>query len=517
MSKDWILRELYALWDKLKILFSRFLDAPAILRAWSEGRASMGDRIALVASVVIIVAVIAWIVRFFKAGFWKKLGMLLSAALVIFAAALALSFFSKAEPTETAPEDPELSAAPTAALTETLPEEAAATPEPVPATPIPRSNGQYSRARGAEDPRNAGRVSEMWRLVDDAVSWQIGDALVLQLSNLHSLPGTERFGVEELVQYSDYVFVSLRRFESGEEEDGAVRRSECVVEIRIWPGAKIERMPWYAEAPSYISTGEQEGYSIFENTAREVRFLEKKTAVTNPEGDAVLALCMARQVENDVMLVSARAFPTVPDSEHVEYTELNPGTDEELKRRLGEIERALFDGRIRLLRNLTEESMAAVLPGKVVDFPVGETSGRGGFSIPCARLLEMRRSEGLGAVLRFIGPGRDGEELLYSLVSGAALYENVRTDRYFTWRQGYENGWLGPDEDMTAFLGCPAVECDGGWVLDPGSFYSRTTDSTMENYYFLGVELLNPPPTPKPTPEPSPEPSAQQKGETNNG
>ena len=98
MATDWIVRELYALWDKLKIVFQSFLNAPEILRAWSEGRAGMGERVSLVASVVIIVAVIAWIVRFFKAGFLKKLGLLLSAALVILAAAVVLSFFSKTSP-----------------------------------------------------------------------------------------------------------------------------------------------------------------------------------------------------------------------------------------------------------------------------------------------------------------------------------------------------------------------------------------------------------------------------------
>ena len=193
MSTEWILRELYALWDKLKIVFSRLLDAPEILRAWSEGRASMGDRVSLVVALVLIVAAIMWIVRFFKAGFWKKLGMLLSAALVIFAAALVLSFFSKTDPAETAPEDPVLSAEPAVSATAELPaaqtEEPAVTPA---ATPIPRSNGQYSLARGAED-RVYGRVDEMWRIVDDAVSWQLSDALVLQLSRLQSLPGTGRY------------------------------------------------------------------------------------------------------------------------------------------------------------------------------------------------------------------------------------------------------------------------------------------------------------------------------------
>ena len=515
MSTEWILRELYALWDKLKIVFSRLLDAPEILRAWSEGRASMGDRVSLVVALVLIVAAIMWIVRFFKAGFWKKLGMLLSAALVIFAAALVLSFFSKADPSETAPEDPILSAEPGVSAPVELPVQTEEPAAVVQATPIPRSNGQYSLARGAED-RVYGRVYEMWRIVDDAVSWQLSDALVLQLSRLHSLPGTGRFAVEEMVSYGDRAVVSLSSVESsGDESSG--RRTEYAMEITVWPGAKLARMPWYAEAPSYISTGEQEGYSIFANTANEVQFWEKKASVTNANGDVVMALCLGRQLDGDVVLVSVRAFTTVTDEDHVEYTDYAPDPDGELRRRLGELESAVFDGRIRLLRGLSDESVASVLPGKLVDFPVGEGSGRGGFTLPCTRLLEMRRSEAFGSIIRLVGPGPQGEELVYSLVSGAALYENVRTDRYFTWREGYENGWLTPDEKMTAFLGCPAVACDGGWVIDAGSFYSRSADAEMENYYFLSTQVLTPAPTPEPTPEPTPAPTPTPEGETSDG
>ena len=518
MSTEWIVQELYALWDKLKIVFQSFLNAPEILRAWSEGRAGMGERVSLVASVVIIVAVIAWIVRFFKAGFWKKLGLLLSAALVILAAAVVLSFFSKAEPTPTLPVLPAQSDTPATAVSEPLP---AGTEQPaaVQATPLPRSNGQYSLARGAADPVT-GRVNEMWRIIDDAVSWQISDTLVLQLSRLQSLPGTGRFGVEEMVSYGDRAEIRLRSFEGG--ISGTVgRSSELVLTITVWPGAKLARMPWYAEAPSYVSTGEGEGYSIFQNTAGEVRFLEKDGSVTNKNGDVVMALCLGRQIESDVVLVTARAFTTETDGDHVEYTELNPGTDDDLKRRLTELELDVFDGRIRLLRGLSDESIASVLPGKLLDFPVGEGSGRGGFTLPCSRLLEMRRSEAYGSIIRLVGPGPKGEEMLYSLVDGAALYEHALTgtDRYFTWREGFENDWLDPDEEMTAFLGCPAVACDGGWVIDAGSFYSDSAGAEMENYYFLGAEVRTPAPTPEPTPEPTPAPTeaAQPEGETDNG
>ena len=497
--KETLLRELAALWEKLKILFDRFLHAPEIIRAWSEGRASLGDKAALVFVVVLIVAVIVWIIRFFKAGFLKKLGMILSAALVVVAAAIVLSFVSKAEDT------PQPSDAPVSATPE-IPMSTAVAVE----GQILRSSGQYSLARGAEDPLS-GQVGAMWRLCDDAVSWQLGEGLVLQLSGLHTLPGTGRFAVEEMAQYNETAIVSLRRTESSGDEKSS-RRSECVLEICVRPGAKIERQSWYATEPSYISTGEGEGYSVFENNGTEVLFLEKDKSVVNENGDIVWALCVGRQIDGDVVCVKARAFTSELEEDHVEYTELNPGTDEELKARLLEIARAVFNGRIRLLRGLTTQGLAAILPGKLVDFPVSTTSGRGGFSIPCTRLLEMRRSEGLGAVIRLIGPGPKGEELLYSLVSGAALYENVRTDRYFTWREAYENGWLEPDEEMTAFLGCPAVKADGGWILDPGDFYSPTGEGTMENYYFLGTEILTPAPTPEPTPEPTEEPAENDEG-----
>ena len=72
---------------------------------------------------------------------------------------------------------------------------------------------------------------------------------------------------------------------------------------------------------------------------------------------------------------------------------------------------------------------------------------------------------------------------------------------------------------MTAFLGCPAVACDGGWVLDPGDFFSSSSGEMMENYYFLSTQLLTPAPTPEPTPEPAPTetPADTTEGEASHG
>ncbi len=67
---------------------------------------------------------------------------------------------------------------------------------------------------------------------------------------------------------------------------------------------------------------------------------------------------------------------------------------------------------------------------------------------------------------------------------------------------------------MTAFLGCPAVKVDGGWVLDPGDFYSPSAGEVMENYYYLSTQVLTsaPTPTPEPTPEPTEAPAENMEG-----
>lgn len=514
MSNEWILQLLTGLWEKLKILFERFLDAPAILRAMSEGRAATGDVVALVATVVLIAAAITWIVNFFKAGFWKKLGMLLSAALVIFAAALVLSFFSKVEgePAQREPEAPAASASIERPAASETPVMSAPTPAPTEA-PIIYSDGRYSLAHGESDPIT-GLTGSMWRLCDDAVAWKLGDGTAVQLSGLNSLSGIGRFGVEELRRDGDVIYIRLSRSE-GSGSLSANRRTQTLIEIEIRPGAKIERQAWYADAPSYISTGEGEGYSVFYNSGSEVQFLEKDADYVNENGDVVMGLCMGRKLDGDVVLIRARAFSSETSEGHTEYSDLNPGADEELKSRLLDLERALFDGRIRLMRGLSEQSLAAMLPGKLVDVPVGSDSGRGGFAIPCTWLKEMKRSADYGAVITLVGPGPRGGEMEYTLISGAALYDNVRMDYYFSWRAAYEQGWLEPDEDMTAFLGCPAVKFEGCWILDPGSFCSLSTGEVMENYYYLTAQVL----TPAPTPEPSPEPTAasESEGGTENG
>ena len=117
------------------------------------------------------------------------------------------------------------------------------------------------------------------------------------------------------------------------------------------------------------------------------------------------------------------------------------------------------------------------------------------------------KAEGINPVLGcevYVAPGSrfeketsQSDERYYHLV---LLAEN---------NVGYQNlsHIAEPDPDMSAFVGCPAVAADGGWIIDVGGFYNASLDATLENYYFLSYEYLTPPPTP--TPEPTPESAAE--------
>ena len=228
-----ILRDLELLWEKLQGLLSRAGETSRILRDWGAGTATFADKATIIALAVLIVVVVAWLVSFFKAGFWKKIGMLLSAAVVIVAAAVVVSLVS-------APVEEEEDAAPTAPVLTSAPvgeEGDAAAETPAPAQYLPRSDLQYSLARGAADPFFPA-VYPLWRLNNDEVSWQVNDELVLQLSGIHSMPGSGTFEVESLKHYEDMAFVGLKRMEGGGSAAGRWF-SNSYLEIRVWPDTKI--------------------------------------------------------------------------------------------------------------------------------------------------------------------------------------------------------------------------------------------------------------------------------------
>jgi len=513
-----ILRDLELLWDKLVGLLSRAGETSRILRDWGAGSATLNDKATLIALAVLLVVAVAWLVSFFKAGFWKKIGMLLSAAVVIVAAAVVVSLVSAPVEEEGAPTPlPVVSSAPAGG------EESGAEETPVqPVGFLPQGDLQYSLVRGAVDPFFPA-VYPLWRLENDEVSWQVNDELALQLVGIHSMPGDGTFAVESLQHLGDMAYVGLKRMEGGGGSSGRWF-SDSFLEIRVWPDAKISRMPWYGNVGSWINTGERDAYTILENTGSEVVFLYRDESRVNENDDALIGIAIGRQLGSDVVSITARVHAGHDEDGQIIYTDLNPGADEALKERCLKLIRTTYEKHFRLLRGLSEAGFASLLPDRIVDVPITGASGRGGFTIPCTQLVDFGPDENWGAVIRLIGPGPDGRKCRYLLIDGGEMYASVRMDRYFSWRDAYEKGVNEPDEEMTAFLGCPAVAYDGGWVLDPGDFYSIERSGTLENYYYLSIEPIEPPATPEPTEAPEEMPPAEelpetqtQEGEADNG
>ena len=515
-----ILRDLMFLWEKLQGLLSRAGETPRILRAWKAGTASFADKATLIALAALLVITVAWLVGFFKAGFWKKIGMLLSAAVVIVAAAVVVSLVM-------APEDGAEEVLPPLPFASAVPAEEPDGGRDDPAqsaAPAGQSSLAYELARGAEDPFFPA-VYPLWRLRNDEVSWQIGDDLVLQLVGIHSLPGSGTFEVESLTHEGEAAFVGLKRLEGGGSAAGRWF-SNSYLEIRVWPDTKIASMPWYAQEGSWINTGDRDTYTVLENSGSEVIFLYRDEEQVNENDDALIGISIGRQLGADVVSITVRTHAGHDEDGQRVYTDLNPGADEELKEKSLKLIRTAFDRHLRLLRGLSEQALAATLPGRLTDVPIQSASGKGGFSIPCTELVSMGPDDYWGAAIRLIGPGPDGRKTYYLLIDGGEMYTKVRMDRYFTWRDAYEKGADEPDEEMSAFLGCPAVACDGGWVIDPGDFYSVERSGTMENYYYLSIEPLEPQETPEPTDAPedissgaeeSPAPETEQEGEQTHG
>lgn len=502
MTAESILQKLTLLWKKMLLVFERAADIPQIISAWGRGSASLGDRVLVIVMAGTVVVLIVWLIRFFKAGFWKKIGMLLGAAFFVLAAAFLVSLtLGDGETAPAVTPMPVISGDEILHAESDDPANEPAQTAEVTAAPVrPAWTGEaYVLGRGARDPFT-GHVSPYWQLHGNEIDWLIEDGVLLQLSDLDRLSDTEPFAVECLSRESDLVSVTLRRVE-GDGTSGSRTFCETVLEIRIRFSSKIERMPWYAEAGSWITSGDRASYTILENNGTEVLFLCRDEDVTNENGDILTATCLARQLGDDVVTVTVRTHAFHEEDEQIFYTGTNPGVDEELKAAHLSLTATLFSRCFRLVRGLSDAGLEAILPDHLSMLAEADTPAGGCFTIPCTRLEEMSLSSDFGEVIRMEGMAPDGGRARYTILNGAALYTDVRMDYYFAWRKAYEEAEEA-DEEMSAFLGCRAVAYEGAWIIDAGSFYAADTDSTMENYYYLVCDVYAPAVTPEPSPGP---------------
>ena len=453
--------------------------APQLLWKWTEGRTAF--RVAAVGLAVALALAVLWlIIGFFRSG-WKGKIRTVFVAAVGFLAVSALLLAAKRE---------------VAGFLQPETESLLLGGREV------RLYPQYSLARGRDE------ANMRWTLTDAVVTLPVDEDLVVQLSDLDGLCAEGGYRVEQIQRTKDGLGLQLwRQFESW-RGDNVQGLSLMTLELWVLPNRELRQTQWYLDA-GQTGQGSRLGkeqlptsFTVLSNTGDELLMILQTDGFPDSK-----SLAVARQLGPDVVLgISCgncsefdRKTMYSPDVASNRFFFYDPEKDED-RAVLAEPFQALFSGGIRCLRGLTAEERERVLPDRIVDYPVENTEQKnGGFAIPCAYLEEMMTLS-LDAerfVLRFAGEGPAGEQVLYTLYSGA-VYADFLSDidqdsGWFTdWEKAFEAGCASPDETMSAFLGAPAVPYEEGWLLNPGSYvqYGSGSPITCQEYYLLTMEPL---------------------------
>ena len=347
-------------------------------------------------------------------------------------------------------------------------------------------------------------MEPQWRIVDDIVTWRLDEGTILQLSGLRSLCAEHRY-VLSAMEHDPQHFVKLSLRENGKYQD-LNQTLSAFLELYIIPDRTLADEPWYLESGSSVRADsvfelyeyEFEGKTLYGAHEAEYRILEN-------DGERIVfvadygmysqnALCVARQMGPDLVVGVSYAYASrwVEGASSADMHPFDPLEDPEEMSFLSEALTSLFDGRIRLIRDPSEALAERILPARIVSYPVPNCK-TGDFVIPCRELLEMREShydESIQAFgpqeLRFVGPGPDGREHLYSLVNGSSVYCNPTADEQIAmleeWDAAYTAGVRSPDDGFSAYIGIKAVPYEDGWLLKVGEFFGEKPE-----YYYLSV------------------------------
>ena len=450
--------------------------APALLWKWTEG-SSMFRGIAIALTVAVAALLLYLIISFFRVSWKGKLRQLLLTA-VAFLAFCALLVVAKREV--------ERFQLPEAQALQLGGEEFVSYP-------------QYSLMHGMP---TFGGESTDWVISDPVFTVRSGEDRILQLTGLDQLCSTERYYLDAMKQTDDRLHLHFSRSVNDKPDEAHAQTTSFELDILLLQDRELRQLPWYLEEGQTI-TGkhirDDDGlvhYDIRENSGDRLIFS------MHDEWGRLPAFGIARQIGPDVLIGLSQGFINRWEDRvdwsgnnpvMAEHFDLDPDTEADAEL-LAEPLLVFFDGHVHLSRGLTEEEQRMVLPGRVADFPPGETSYKnGGFAFPCRQLLEMvEEPEYSGTlILRFLGDGPDGEPCVYTLLNGGnlalrqGLYENG-APWYAEWDAAFEAGCQNPDEAMTAFLGAPAVAYEDGWLLNPGTFMG--VRSPEPDYYFLTLE-----------------------------
>ena len=359
---------------------------------------------------------------------------------------------------------------------------------------------QYSLAHAARVNTSFTILNAEWYLADDAVCWKLGEDSAAVLWDLGSLREDGSCRVTALERRVDGNVISMTLQYRGSDEN--VRYSTTAwMTIRLLPwGDRIASL-WNCEPGDtfdplrYVSASPFGPGVVLENDGEGV-------ALSQDFGPGRSDLYLLRRFGEDVVLFTffGDATETGKENNSLEDTIKNQTptlrsydalNNEKDQKEMLETLHALIDRHFLLLRDLSEDELAALLPDRITAYPVGFAELWDCFSFPCSELVEMG-GDGEFPTLRFIGEGPEGERCQYTLVHGGGWFSQHSAaaphEWYEEWSEAYADGKKTPDRAMTAFCGATAVKYRDGWLLKAGLFDNY--DSKKTDYYYLTIEPL---------------------------
>lgn len=358
---------------------------------------------------------------------------------------------------------------------------------------------RYSLSRGHLDFFRRAAVfmlDSTWSFSNDVFSFMTDESTLLQLSGLRTLSEGKTYYLRSAE--TDDPLPRLNFYNNEHGEDFSV---SAELDVYVLKDRTLSEEAWFleagesTEASSFCSFEcyiEMDGslrcsaldtdYRILENDGETITFLMTlKDRYLEPT-----ALCMARQYGQDIVAAVSRA-ERFASGAVFERTPFDPAGSKEQRAILLEPLQTLFDGNIRLIADPTDEMLALALPQSIDNCPCWFFDKGTRLSIPCSRLLAMEYDEESNQVLRFIGPGPDGKECLYTLLNGGNGVDGKERERREHWNLVYKRDKTAVDSDMSQFLGARAIRCDEGWVVKMGTFLGDS-GSSYDHYYYLTAE-----------------------------
>lgn len=197
---------------------------------------------------------------------------------------------------------------------------------------------------------------------------------------------------------------------------------------------------------------------------------------TFPNGEQALEYMLL--LEKDVLILQ------------VSFEDASP-TDPQVQEYMIALLEELAADHIKVIRDLSEEELAAYLPKEIK--LLGGIEQNEMFAVPCDRVTELQDEK-----IIFLGKTPDGESVQYTLYNGAEIIAsmgdpsgwdnvayilgNLDTPALLIrqWREAWEAGKSAQDAAMTELLGITAVPYEDGWLIDRGECtYFNNLSSTL--------------------------------------